>query len=319
MSTRPLPRHSYSLILCWTLISSGCVSIPLTGDSPVKVLSYDLPNTLDVNLVIRAVEVAFTQTLATKPWIAEGSVPSPLPARPAPFMVGERRVQFDRLGVAAIHEVECPGSLATVHAWVADRAESLGPHRYTGCIQQYAGAYRVHLIDSILVLKSSRGLGGSAEPMLKSRSNLLSRLAQNFLEQVQAPEAREVADSDAEESFPTGQESRENRALGQNSLTREKGPSFPAVSENSPGHAFVRGQGQDVVTFSPLVCLAARYETAAVRTQHGAGHVVQVVEQGSLVAVDESVDAAYFRVKTSEGLAGWVNRSDVRRLPCPIG
>jgi hypothetical protein len=44
-----------------------------------------------------------------------------------------------------------------------------------------------------------------------------------------------------------------------------------------------------------------------------------MLEQGSLMAVVEPVDDAYFHVKTTEGLAGWINRSDVRRLPCPIG
>jgi hypothetical protein len=100
----------------------------------------------------------------------------------------------------------------------------------------------------------------------------------------------------------------------------EQVPSFPAFSEKPAGSLLLaRGLDQDVVTTSPLVCLAPRYEVVAVRTQHGGGKVIQVIEQGSLMAVAESVDAAYFRVKTEEGQAGWVNRSDVRRLPCPIG
>src|SRR5512143_2631176 len=321
MITRPLPSRWYSLILCWALLAGGCVSIPetvpVTGDSPVVFQSYDLPDTFNVNTVIQAVELAFAHTLATTPWIVEGSVLSPLPARPVPFTVEERRVHLERLGVVTIHEVGCPGSLASVHAWVAERSESSAPHRYTGCIQLYAGAYRVQLIDSRLVLNSSHSLPGSAESGLKPHPNLLPRVAQAFLEQV--PEAREVTNSQVGESLSSDRQTHEKVSTGPAPSAGERVPSSPALSEKSAGNSFARERGQDIVTTSPLVCLAPRYEAAAVRTQHGEGQVIQVLERGSLTAVPESLDAAYFRVKTTEGLAGWVNRSDVRRLPCPIG
>jgi len=321
MITRPLIHTCIPLTLCVALLSGGCVSIlatsPVAGDSPVVVQSYDLPDTMDVNTVIHAVEQAFTQTLATRPWIVEGSVLSPLPASPTPFTVGERRVHFERLGVATIHEVECPGSLASVRAWVAGRSESLTLHRYTGCIQLYAGAYRIHLIDSSLVLKRSHDLTGSAESWLKPHSSLLPRLAQAFLDQV--TEAREVTNSHTPDLIPADQKTHEKVSVGPYSSTREQVPAVSAVSENSAGGSFMRGRSQDVVTSSPLVCLAPRHEAAAVRTQHGAGQVVQVLGQGSMMVVAESVDAAFFPVETAEGLAGWVNRSDVRRLLCPIG
>ena len=321
MITRPLPSRCFSLILCWAVLAGGCASIPetgpVTGDSPVVFQSYDVPDTLDFNTVVHAVELAFVHTLATTPWIIEGSVLSPLPSRPASFRVEERRIHLERLGVVTIHEVGCPGSLASVHAWVAGRSEYSVPHRYTGCIQLYAGAYRVELIDSSLVLKSSHSLLGSGEPRLKSDPNLLPRLAGAFLEQVK--EAREATNSRAPESFPFDRRTYERASMGPDQSARERALSFPALSEKSTGGLFARERGQGVVATSPLVCLAPRYEAAAVRTQHGGGPVIQVLERGSLTVADESVDAAYFRVKTTEGLAGWVNRSDVRRLPCPVG
>jgi hypothetical protein len=317
MITRPFPRHWFSLILFCALLAGGCVSIPVTGESPVAVQSYDLPDTLDFNTVIQSVERAFAQTLATTPWIVEGSVLSPLPDRPASFTVEERQVHLERLGIVTIHEVGCPGSLATVHAWVAHHSESSVPHRYTGCIQLYAGAYRVQLIESRLVLKSSGGLPGSVENGLKPHPNLMPRLAQAFLEQV--AEAREVTNAQTPESSPSGRPTDDKATIGQDPSARERVPSFPALSETSAGSSFARGQGRDVVTTSPLACFAPRHEAAAVRTQQGGGTVIQVLDQSSLMAVAEPVDAAYFRVKTTEGLAGWVNRSDVRRLPCPIG
>ncbi len=317
MITRPLPGRWFSVVLFCALQASGCVSAPVTAGSPVMSQSYDFPDTLDFKTVIQAVELAFGQTLATRPWIVEGSVLSPLPARPAPFTVEERRVHLERLGVVTIHEVGCRESLASVHAWVADRIESSAPHRYTGCIQLYAGAYRVQLVGSRLVLKSSHGLTGSAEARLKSHPNLLSRLARAFLEQV--PEAREVTNSETPESFPSDRQTHKKASIGPAPSAREPVPSFPALSETSVGSPLVRVRDQDVVTTSPLVCLAPRHEAAAVRTQHGGGQVIQMLEQGSLTVVAETVDAAYFRVKTMEGLAGWINRSEVSRQPCPIG
>lgn len=319
MVTRLFPRRLCVLILSLSgaLLTGGCVSISVTGGSPVVVKSYDLPNTLDVHEVIHAVELAFTQTIGRTPWIVEGSVLSPLPARPAPFTVAERRVHFERLGVATIHEVGCPGSLASVHAWVPDRSESLSPHRYAGCIQLYAGAYRVHLIESSLVLQSNHGLTESVESWPKSHPNLLSRLAQAFLEQV--TEAREVTNAHAPELFPSDQQTREKASLGSSASAGERVPFPPTGSEKSVSGSALRERSQGIATASPLVCLAPKYDAAAVMTQHGAGRVVQVLERGSLMVVAESIDAAYFRVKTREGLAGWIDRADVRRLPCPIG
>src|SRR5512143_1984876 len=136
MITRPLPSRWYSLILCWALLAGGCVSIPetvpVTGDSPVVFQSYDLPDTFNFNTVIQAVEMAFAHTLATTPWIVEGSVLSPLPARPVPFTVEERRVHLERLGVVTIHEIGCPGFLVSVFAFFSVLFESTGSYLYIG-------------------------------------------------------------------------------------------------------------------------------------------------------------------------------------------
>lgn len=317
MKTRPLSRHCFSLILFWALLSGGCAAIPVSGESPVVVQSYDLPDSLEVNTVIHAVELAFTHTLGTTPWIVEGSVPSPLPSRPAPFTVGERRVHFERLGVATIHEVGCPGSLASVHAWKSDRSESSTLHRYTGCIQLYAGAYRVQLIDSRLILKRSHGLTESAETRPKSYPNLLPRLAQAFIEQV--TEAREVTSSDTGELFASHRQVHEKTIMVPDPSDRELASFVPMLPEDSEAGSSMRNLVLDAVTTFPLVCLAPRHETAVVRKQIGAGQVIQVLEKGSLTVGAESVESAHFHVKTAEGLEGWVNRSDVRRLPCPIG
>lgn len=318
MSTRSVPGWWVLLNLAGASLSFGCVALPGRGPAteavPVVAHAYDVPDTVEMTTVVHAVEQAFAQTLATRPWTVEGSVRAPLPTRPAPFAVTARRMPLERLGVVTIPEVGCPDSLATVHAWVADRAESSVPHRYTGCIQLYAGAYRVQLIDSELVLNSRSGVTGSADARLKVRSHRLARLAQAFLERV--TDAREVTDSDPTASGSADEPVSEQSAGGFASAAGTSRPSFSAGPEPAAASAFRSGSGRDG---EALVCLAPRYEAAAVRAEHGGGHVIQVLEPGSVTVAADSVDAGYFRVTTNEGLAGWINRAEVRRLPCPIG
>ncbi len=315
MITRPYLGHCFSLILFCGLFTTGCVSISETA-SPVRFQSYDLPGTLESNAVIRTVERAFARTLSTPPRIIEGSVPSLLPAMPAHFTVEDRRVELERLGMVSIPEVVCPESLAIVQALVADMSESSGPHRYIGCIQVYAGGYRVSVVDSRMVVHGSDTVRGALEPEPKSGHDLLTRIAQALREQIS--EARLVADSHAQESAMPVWRTDAKSSTDYESSTGVQVASLASPPERSAAtHAGY--QERNVVSTLPLVCLAPRHESASVRTDPGGGVVVMVLDSGSMTAVAEPVDAAYFRVETEDGMVGWVNNSDVRRLPCPIG
>lgn len=285
MMTRSLILSPVMLAFSASLLATGCASLSGTTPRAVVSQSYDLPGTLDANVVIRAVERAFTRTLLKPPRIVEGSVPSPLPATPAQFRIEERLVHLDRLGMVSIPEIVCPESMAIVQSFVTERSESSGPRSLTGCVQLYAGGYHVSLVDSLM--------GGDRH----EETTLLSRLAQALRDEVS--ETRLAADFHAQESATP-------RAFLASQPDRSVTP-----------HAEYREE--DVVSTLPLVCLAPRGEMAPVRATRGEGHVVTVLDSGAIMTVAEPVDPDYFLVETEDGMAGWLNSADVRRLPCPIG
>lgn len=299
------------LMLSLSLLTTGCATLTGSEGASVAFQSYDLPGTLDSNVVIQAVARAFTQALGTQPQVREGSVPSRLPAEPARFSVTQRRLRLHHLGVARIPRVVCPQYMAVVEAVVADASEGFTPHRYTGCIQAYADHYSVQLVDGRMALEGRSGDRPSAS------SDALSRIGRSILEQVTGSRLRErgrqaaAAEDSAQPSAPMA--TALQAASGERPLSA-RGGSDSSVAEG----AVEQREGPAVLSF-PLVCLAPRHESATVRAQPGAGPVVAVLVADSLTAVAEPVDASYVRVETERGVAGWVNRSDVRRLPCPIG
>lgn len=316
MTTRSPVFWHVVLTLSIGLFVTGCASFSGTAPRAVVTQSYDLPGALEANAVIRAVERAFTETLSKPPRIVEGSVPSPLPTMPAQFRVEERLMHLDRLGMVRIPEVVCPESMAIVQALVADRSALSGPHSVIGCIQLYAGGYRVSLVDSRMVVESHDAVAGPMDSEPKSNPGLLARIAGALRDQIS--ESRLVADSHARESDASVW-----RTDAKSSASLKPTTGEPVMSLDSPPERSVATHSEyrekDVASVLPLVCLAPRYESAPVRAARGEGHVLTMLDSGSTMAVAEPVDATYFRVETEDGMAGWVNRSDVKRLPCPIG
>ncbi len=304
------------LALSVSLFVTGCASLSGTTPRAVVSQSYDLPGTLDANAVIRAVERSFARTFSRPPRIVEGSVPSPLPAMPAPFRVEERLVHVDRLGMVRIPEVICPESMAVVQALVADRSESSGPHSLTGCIQLYAGGYRVSLVASDMVVDRRDAIVGLMDSEPPSEAGLLSRVAHALREEI--PAVRPVSDSRAPASTtPVGLADAKNSTDGESS-PGERSASLAAPPERSETtHATYREEG--AVSTLPLVCLAPKHESAPVTAARGEGGIITTLKRGSVIVAPEPVDAAYFRVETENGTVGWVSGAEVKRLTCPIG
>lgn len=306
--TRSLVFPHVALALFMSVFITGCASIPGTQSHAIVSQSYDLPGTLEANAVIRAVEQAFTTTFSKPPGIAEGSVPATLPVKPAPFTVEDRLVHLDRLGVVSIPEVVCPASMAVVRTLEAVPSESSGPHSYIGCIQVYEGGYRVHFVESVMsVLERRDSPPGAMESGAKSGADRLVLLAQALRDQI--AEARVVDEPRVLESTA--------RTDRKPATAEQEAPLASPPEQSATTHATYREE--EAVSTVPLVCLSPRRESAPVRAARGEGHVITVLESGSVLAVAEPVDASYFRVQIEDGTAGWVNHSDVRRLPCPIG
>jgi hypothetical protein len=295
----------------WIFLSAaivGCASVSevsTVGHRTLAFQSYDLPSTLEANKVIEAVEQSFTRVLSRPPRMTEGSVSSPLPAAAPDFSVEERSVPLDRLGIVSIPTVVCPHSLALLHGFGQALQTSL-PFRYTGCIQFYAGGYRVHFVASALVANSSeQGQEGEME-------DTLWRLGGDFVRGL--THARLSASSHEEASAAREQHTQIASIHGRISVRK---PGVTTVS-SSGEHAKGMQNEHTAAAALPLVCLAPR-ASAPIRSQRGAGEIVGMLEPGSVVAVMEPADPSYFWVKTAERHTGWVNQGDVKRLRCPVG
>ena len=272
------------------MLAVGCASMTDPRASGVVFHSFDLPESLEPHQVIHGVEEAFARTLQVPLKRTEGSVQSPLPASPPDFRVEYRHVRLDQLGVVLLPRIVCPENMAMVSGYAATPFAILGLQAYAGCVYQYAGGYHVHIVAM------ETGSGETAEPSSPgSASNTsaehASLLAKTFVELV--PGARLVRAS---------------------TLT----PSDMIVRHPADSPA-TKSEEQELPAAVPLLCLGPAGESLAVHSQPGGGTVLKKLGPGTILTVAEPVDSAYFRVSIEGGHRGWIHRSDVRRLLCPIG
>jgi hypothetical protein len=284
-------------LLLGLLFTASCGSLAtLTEPMPPQAQSYDLPKELDATAVIHAVERSFAEVLLTAPRTVEGAVPSPLPVRPHHFAVNARTISLDRLGNVLIPTVACPQHLAVISAWPMHLDGFGNVRQYTACIQPYAEGYRVTIIVSAPRIDDPLQRE-TKEDIDFARIGKIVKTLQSEISLVKNPVASRVAPGVSPATggvaFPKPETLSEHRA--------------PALR---PQHA----------SALPLVCLAPKGGHAANLQSHpGGGRVVGTVVAGSILAVAEPLDTAYFKVETERGAAGWVSRSEVTRLSCPIG
>jgi len=290
---------SIGLLLGLTLVATSCLSLAAIGAPTQVSQSYDLPKDLDANAVIQAIEQSFAQVLSTAPQIVEGAVPSPLPARPLRLTVNSRIARLEHLGNVLIPSVTCPQHLAVISAWLA-HSDSFGTVRhYTACIQPYAEGYRVTIIVSSPHVQYSF----LSEPTGEDDDAPVSRIARVLLTNISLVQGR-VA-SALEPAIPRAAERDAVQAHHENAVLSER-----HSAALHPLHA---------PAAMPLVCLAPKDRAATLQSQPGGGRVLGTVEMGSVMAVAEPLDTSYFKVETERGSAGWISRSEVTRLPCPVG
>ena len=300
-------RRQLSLVGACVLlpgIVASCASITEVSksghDSSVVFQTYDLPATLESNAVIEAAERSLTRALSSPPRMTEGSVSSPLPSTAPSFSIEERRVELDRLGIVTIPTVVCPHSLALLQGF-AQTIQRSRPFRYTGCIQFYAGGYRIHFVANAML----PGLPG--EDQKREMTDVLERLGRDF-----AGQFAETGSADASRiSFSTPPYAAVRTAS-------VDGRSIPSHRSTGAGAAVVHSKDSGVVA-SPMVCLAASRAPAPIRSERGGGRIVGELELGSVVAAMEPADPSYFWVQTQEQHTGWVDHIDVKRLRCPVG
>jgi hypothetical protein len=289
---------SIALLLGQVLMMTSCMSMA-TFDGPMPVSqSYDLPKTVDANDVVHAVERSFAHVLLTAPRIVEGAFPTPLPDRPPRFTVESRAVYLDKMGSVLLPTVNCPQNLAIISGRPAHDG-NIGPvDQYTACIQPYADGYRVTIIVSAPPVQHQF----QSKPKGKDDFTPVSHIAQALLEEISWVRVASVPDPASNTVHAT---------RGVPSLEKDD----KALMRERRSPAF---RPQSAVAL-PLVCLAPKDHAAILQSQPGGGKVVGTVELGSILAVAEPLDTSYFKVESERGPARWISRSEVERLPCPVG
>ena len=284
---------SIALLLGFTLVATSCMSLT-TVNAPTQMSQfYDLPKDLDANEVIQAVERSFAQALLTAPRTVEGAIPSPLPAHPLRFTLHSRAAYLDHLGNVLIPSVTCPQHLAVISAWPENPNGRKDFHHYTACIQPYAEGYRVTIISSAPYAPHPF----RSEPSGEDDAAPITRIAKVLLTEIGSMQDHGV--------------------LGQEPVGSHTGrDTFEVLL---PEHHSTALRPQHAPTALPLVCLAPKDHAAMLQSQPGGGRVLGTVEMGSVLAVAEPLDTSYFKVETERGSAGWISRSEVTRLPCPLG
>jgi len=289
---------SITLLLGLAFAATSCMSLA-TVSAPTQMSQfYDLPKDLDPNEVIHAVERSFAHVLLTAPRTMEGAIPNPLPVRPLQFTQHARAVYLDHLGSVLIPSVTCPQHLAVISAWPEHPDDRQSFYHYTACIQPYAEGYRVTIISNTPYAPHPF----QSEPSGEDDTAPIARIANVLLTEIGSTQDHGVLGQEPGISH-TGQDT--FQVHHENVLLPER-------------HAAALGP-LNVPATLPLVCLAPKNHAAMLQSQPGGGRVLGTVEMGSVLAVAEPLDASYFKVETARGSAGWISRSEVTRLPCPVG
>ena len=290
---------SIALLLASTLVATSCMSLEKVSAPMQLSRSYDLPKDLDASEVIHAVERSFAQALVTAPRTVEGAIPSPLPTRPLHFTLNARAAYLDHLGSVLIPSVTCPQHLAVISAWPENPNSRRNLHHYTACIQPYAEGYRITIISSAPYAEYR------SEPSGEDDEGPVSRIATVLLTEISLLQDHAGFAKEPAVSHAHAAERDMVRAHHDNGLLPEH-----HAAALRPLHA---------PAALPLVCLAPKDHAAMLQSQPGGGRVLGTVEMGSVLAVAEPLDTSYFKVQTEHGSAGWISRSEVTRLPCPVG
>ena len=292
---------SIALLLGSTLVATSCMSLAKVSVPTQLSRSYDLPKDLDASEVIHAVERSLAQTLATAPRTVEGAIPSPLPTRPPRFTLNSRAAYLDHLGSVLIPSVTCPQHLAVISAWPENTDSRRNLHHYTACIQPYAEGYRVTIISTAPYAQDPL----RSEPNGEDNEAPVSRIAKVLLAEISLLQDHAGLTQEPAVSHAHVAARDMSRAHHENGLL--------------PEHHAAALRPLQAAAALPLVCLAPKDHAAMLQSQPGGGRVLGTVEMGSVLAVAEPLDTSYFKVETERGSAGWISRSEVTRLPCPVG
>lgn len=297
---------------------AGCAvtprSAPITVAVKSVVRSYDLLDAVDATAIIRAIEAAFIQTLHLQPKTSQGEVPSSLPSVPPDFEVEHRVMPLDHLGLVDIPHVECPGSLAVIHEITVGGSLS-GLNAYAACLYLYQRGYRVRFVSIETDAENhSADPRHSDEPSVEmTQLSVLGQALVQLLPETILIDASEESTL-VKGELPSSDEKPLSVPPGLGAVRSAPPRADSPNTKNDQGSQFERP-----VAAVALACFGPARGATVIRSQDHGEKVLEILSPGALIVVPETLHYAYLQVKTSEGVTGWVRRSDVQRVPCPVG
>lgn len=280
------------ILLAGILLLSGCASTSASVRH-----SYEVPATVDLKQVMDIVEQSTARVLGSPVAVTEGTMPAVLPLAASPAVVERKHRVLEGLGVVVIPHVHCPGAIATVEKRMAGNA---GLRVVTACISATRTTTVIQLVEA--ATDEERTLTpdvASSEPPTPSAISSVGRL---LLERLSGGHSVENP------AAVTGLV----RFLSGTHLVAEEDGAAKSMDSKEQG----AGPGSSAV---PLVCFAPRTGPISVRTDPDSSGAVDSLNAELIVDVESPVNTGYVHVETWEGVAGWVQRSDLRWTPCPIG
>jgi hypothetical protein len=274
------------------LLLSGCASTPAS-----VVTSYEVPATVDLKQVMDIVEQSTARVLGGPVTVTEGTMPSVLPLVASPATVERRRRVLEGLGVVVIPHVYCPGSIATVETLMAGDS---GLRIVAACISPTRTVTVIQLVEA--TADEERTLTPAATSSEPPKSSAISSVGHLLLERLSGGHS---IGNPAAVTEVIGFLSESHLVAEEEGTTRSR-------------HSKVQGAGSGS-TPVPLVCFAPRTRSISVQIDPDSSMAADTLDTELIVDVESPINTGYVHVETREGVAGWVKRSDLRWMPCPIG
>ena len=290
-------RH-VMLVVIALLLLPGCA---ITASSPgrstiIASLSYELPLHADVKSVVDVLEASSARALK-EPVTVDAGVGSFVSGDAIDSVILlEKITALEGLGEVAIPSISCPRALTTIHKLIAIEK---GLRLVAGCVTVGPSATRIDLLDVTTGHTSWPTHSTSSHDA--ARSSPISHIGAAFVDRF--PAIRLVSTPD----IPIR---RVNRGLDAETVTQN----IPRIMG-----ATTSGNMTTVAAkTAALVCYAPNAKGVSVRDNPDSDTVVGTLDSELIVQEEDPSTYLFLHITTREGRAGWVKRTDVRWILCPI-
>lgn len=290
-------RHVMLVIIALLLLPGCAITAPSSGRSTIIAsLSYELPLYADVKSVVDFLEVSSARALKEPVTVDSGA---------ASFLSGdaihsvfllEKITALEGLGEVAFPSISCPRALTTIHKLIAIEK---GLRLVAGCVTVGASATRIDLLDVTTGPISWPTHSTSSHDAAKSSP--ISHIGAAFVDRF--PAIRLVSTPD----IPIR---RVNRGLDAETVT----PNIPRIMAATTSGDMITATAKTTA----LVCYAPATKGVSVRDNPDSDTVVGTLDLELIVHEEDPSTYLFLHITTRDGRVGWVKRTDVRWIPCPI-